>query len=150
MSLSVIEKESENRLITNRDLKKEEVILTFKGEITSTPSKYSIQIGQNEHLDIPDGEIGNPDYYWIFLNHSCAPNTYIKNKQLIALEDIPAATELTFNYNTTEYNMATPFQCNCQKENCQKEIKGFKYLSSDQKENIKTPVAPYLKTFISQ
>jgi len=150
MLLSVVEQGNEKCLITNRELAKEEIIINFKGEITSTPSKYSIQINRNEHLDVPEGKMGTPDYYWAFLNHSCAPNTYIKNKQLIALKDIPTGTELTFNYNTTEFDMATPFTCSCQHQNCQKEIRGYKYLTNTQKQNIKNYTASYLKAFISQ
>ncbi|MCO6500381.1 MAG: SET domain-containing protein-lysine N-methyltransferase [Vicingus serpentipes] len=150
MFLSIAKNKNENQLITNRELIKEEIILNFKGDITSQPSKYSIQIGKNEHLDVPERKMGTPDYYWAFLNHSCAPNTYIKNKRLIALTDIPAGTELTFNYNTTEYDMATPFTCNCQDQNCLKEIKGYKYLTNSEKEAIKNYTASYLKAFISQ
>lgn len=148
MFLSITENKNEKRLTTNRELMKEEIILHFIGNATSTPSKYSIQIEKNEHLDVPEGKMGAIDYCWAFLNHSCEPNTYIKNKQLVALKDIPKGNELTFNYNTTEYDMATPFQCKCQHQKCQKEIRGYKYLTASQKEDINYYTAHYLKALI--
>jgi len=126
--LTITESKNEKRLITTQPLKKRELIFTLKGELRAIPSKYSLQINENTHLDVPSGELGNLEYAWAFLNHSCAPNCYMKNQELYASEDIDANTELTFNYNTTEYDMATPFICKCGSENCLGEIRGYKHL----------------------
>ena len=111
--------------------------MNIDGIITSSPSKYTIQIDKNQHLDIPYGidKIENK-HYWAALNHSCNPNSFIHNQQLIALQDIVAESDLTYNYNTTEYNLNSPFSCNCNQDNCFKKIKGFKFLTPEQKQFI--------------
>jgi len=145
MPLSVITKKNEKQLITNCKLKKGTLIFNLTGDICSHASKYSIQIDQNKHIDVPKGKMEDPLYCWAFLNHSCTPNTYIKNKQLIAITDISPKSELTFNYNTTEYKISNPFKCNCSHKNCRKEINGYKYLTEEQKIEISDFTAPYLK-----
>ena len=46
---------------------------------------------------VEDSEIGDAD----FVNHSCAPNCGIKGQlMVVALTDIPAGVELTFDYGT--------------------------------------------------
>ena len=88
--------------------------------------------------------MGDNAYPWVYLNHSCSPNCYLKNNQLFALAAIDAQTELTFNYNTTEFEMASPFNCNCGSDNCLKKIKGYKYLTPNQRQKIAEFTAPYL------
>ncbi len=84
------------------------------------------------------------------LNHSCNPNCYIdfENLNLIALKDIKKGDELSFNYNTSEYDLidqGCSFECRCGSENCIKEIKGFKFLSEGEKKEIIEFASPYIK-----
>jgi hypothetical protein len=115
----------------NKPFEKGEAILLLKGILSKTPSKYSIQISPTDHLepltDSPNDEFSS----WRFLNHSCEPNSYVDVKQmaLVAGRNIRAGEEICFNYNTTEYDMAAPFLCNCGSKECFGEIKGFKHLS---------------------
>ncbi len=113
-----------------RDFKKEEVIFPLEGVKVDKATKYTIQTDINEHI-IPD--------FGKYLNHSCNPNCYLDYKEFVfrAIKDIKENEELQFNYNTTEYDMANPFECNCKSENCYGTIKGYKYLNEEQKQKIK-------------
>lgn len=82
-----------------------------------------------------------------FLNHSCEPNSYIDFNKLClrALRDIEKGEEIRYNYMTTEYVLHEKFICDCGSRQCYKNVKGFKYLSRDQKLKLKPYLSPYLR-----
>ncbi|HLI46297.1 MAG TPA: SET domain-containing protein [Geobacterales bacterium] len=137
-------------VFANKDIKKDEIILVFHGDLikadlTNIHSPYALQLDFSLYL-LPSGE-GK------FINHSCEPNCklLLSNKQLflIALRDIRKDEELCYNYNTSEYDMGVDaFVCSCNSKNCIKFIKGFKYLSKDQKQRIKDLLLPYLYNLV--
>jgi len=92
-----------NGVYTTKSVKKGDVVYILKGEIFSQPTRESIHIGNNQHIY---------DEYGIFINHSFTPNIYIDHINVVALCDIEKDTELAFNYNDTEINMAAPFYVN--------------------------------------
>ncbi|MEL6318163.1 MAG: SET domain-containing protein-lysine N-methyltransferase [Pseudomonadota bacterium] len=83
-----------------------------------------------------------PDRHALFdepaclINHSCGPITGVRDNPVggydfIALADIPAQTEVTFDYATTEYvSVAVPV-CLCGAVNCRGASGGFTTLPSD-------------------
>lgn len=87
-------------LYTIQAYKKGEIVFILSGEIFDKPSRETIHIGNNKHIY---------DSFGIFINHSFTPSVYIDNVNVIALHDISIDTEITFNYNTSEINMASPF-----------------------------------------
>lgn len=127
---------------------KDTIILHLEGVVIQEPTKYSIQVDTHQHLEIPENI--NPfsisAYHWKFLNHSCLPNGYfnMQDKTFRALKNILKGEEITFNYNTTEYKLATPFQCQCHSGNCYGEIKGFRFLSLKQQNEIQHLLVPHL------
>lgn len=87
-----------------------------------------------------------------FLNHSCQPNCSInwEKLNLVALRNIKKDEELTYNYNTSEYDLINlikncSFKCNCNTKDCIGEIKGFKHLDLKEKKKIKKFLSPFLK-----
>jgi SET domain-containing protein len=106
-------------------------------------SRYSLQMNVDTHVEL--------DAPAILLNHSCEPNTGVKNNHLggynfIALKDISTEEEITFDYETTEYiSIAVP-KCNCGSKNCRKEIRGFKFLPESIRRQYGEYIADYLKT----
>ena len=100
------------------------------------------------HIDADPMKVGTePDkYIWRFLNHSCNPNCYFNPEklELIALTDIEPNTELSINYLCTEYEMATPFTCNCGEPSCLKQIWGYKFLSKLEKKTLSINVANHI------
>ena len=116
------------------------VIFYLRGDVVARPSKYTIQLGSNEHLTFPAKRKRNDvlDYCWQYLNHCCAPNGYINTaeRSFRALRDIAPGEEITFNYLTTESEMAMPFDCNCGSANCFGFIQGRNFLTLEQADRL--------------
>lgn len=133
-------------VIANEPIESGEVIFPLSGKIVKQPTKYSIQISKNEHLLLHSNDPNDLDSMWEFMNHSCGPNAYcdIEKMCVVAKKQINANEEIRFNYNTTEYEMASPFACKCKTANCYQEICGYKFLSEEQRKNL-TYIAPHIK-----
>ncbi len=139
-------------LFAEKLLKRDSIIFHFDGKIdddTHTNSK-SLQIDDNKFLE---STVKFDD----FLNHSCNPNCYIdwQNLNLVALRDIQIGEEISFNYNTSEYDLINlvkncSFKCGCNSKNCIGEIRGFRYLTEQQKKKIQKFVSPFLKKKFEQ
>ena len=74
------------------------------GKPTKSPTRTSIQIEEGLHME---GELGS------CINHSCDPSCSIEGFSIVALKDIEAGEEITFNYNENEDVVSSPFECNC-------------------------------------
>lgn len=125
------------------------LIINLKGAISTEVSRYSVQVGENEHLNLPDGMVTviDPGYFWKYLNHSCAPNGYINTAERTfrALRQIRTGEEVTFNYLTTEDDMAAPFQCDCTAAQCFGLIRGRKHLTDSQQKGLAATLATHLQ-----
>ena len=118
----------------------------MEGKLTAQPSRYSVQVGDHLHLapgEKPSAEEPLDRYFWRFMNHSCHPNTVIREREVFACRDIQPGDAVTFDYNTTEWEMAEPFRCRCGSASCLKEIRGFKHLTAAQRDRLPL-VAPHL------
>lgn len=124
-------------LVATKDFESGDVVLILHGEITSTPSRYSVQIGPDRHIEVPD-EVkasGSLDRYrWRFLNHSCAPNAAFEGRALIAAQTIRASEQITFDYNTTEFDLASPFACHCGAKDCCGVVRGARWQKDEAEE----------------
>jgi hypothetical protein len=104
--------------VASENIKSNEIIYEFTGEPIPFPTRTSIE-SINGHVEDEMGQ---------YLNHNCKPNAIIVNSmskewtgmKVIAIQDIDKGTEITFDYNSTERELANPFECNC----CNKLIKG--------------------------
>jgi hypothetical protein len=135
-------------LVAAKDVAAGTSVLVIEGAEVSRPSRFSVQVGEHAHIDLPAG--GAPEdvadrYPWQFTNHSCEPNTLLSGRSLVALRPIRAGEEVTFNYNTTEYALAEPFACHCGSPGCAKTIRGFRYLSRGRREQLRALLAPHLR-----
>lgn len=146
--VKAVKKNTYFSLVATEIISAGEIILQLKGNISPTPGKYSVQVGTKEHLFPFSEDPKDESSFFRFINHSCSPNSYFHfpDRNLIALSDIGENEEIVFHYCTTEYEMASPFQCLCKSENCLTEIKGFKYLSQEQSKKLLPLVAPHLKS----
>jgi len=115
----------------------------FEAEFVEYPTKYTIQVDKRKHL-VTEGNLG------AFLNHSCDPNSRIvaETLEVIANRPIKKGEEVTFNYLSSEWEMASPFTCRCGSKNCMGTIKGFRQLSMDQKMQLADLALPYLRRLI--
>lgn len=111
-----------------RDISHGEVVFREAGDAVSSPTMHSIQIGINKHLSI-QGEAR-------FLSHSNNPNCKVAIYDgsthpidIVALKEIPKGTALTFDYASTEWNMAAAF------EDCEsgQRCAGFKHLGAEER-----------------
>ena len=138
-------------LFARRLIKKGSIIFHFEGIISDDEhtNSESLQIDDNKFLESTLKFDDN-------LNHSCSPNCYVDwdKLNLISLKDIHKGEELSFNYNTADYDLVSliedcSFKCNCG-ANCIKEVKGFRYLSQIQKRRILRLISPFLKKKFKQ
>lgn len=108
------------------------------GAVSSRPDRHSLQLGEQRHLHVPAdmNETEHPEFFWRYLNHSCQPNGFINTAELtfVALRKISKGEECTFNYLTTEVEMAAPFTCRCGAVTCFGLIQGSAHLCGGQEE----------------
>ena len=87
---------------------------------------HSVQIDANLHL------LANDDL--IYTNHSFTPNCQMKvytnppKLQLVAIKEIKPEEELSFDYNTTEWELSCPFE----DISTHKKVTGAKYLDASE------------------
>lgn len=146
--VGVVRATSEYRLVAIRPFVAGDRLFRMEGELTSSPSRYSVQIGENQHVDLGTGHALEEildRYFWRFMNHSCEPNTVVRGREVLACRDIDVWEDVTFNYNTTEYDMAEPFQCRCESPICRGRIQGFKHLSEADRHCLEPLLPPHLR-----
>lgn len=122
-----------------------DVVLVMEGAEIDTPDRYTVQIGPELHLSpsrIPEGVHDAVGCEFMFTNHSCSPNIYIQNLSFIARMDIFPGDEITFDYETTEYEMAEPFQCHCGSVDCRGIIRGSRFLEKIPNNNFNQKTNP--------
>lgn len=111
-------------------IKTDESILEFIGPIISLAEALQkpkdklsnpLQIGPKEYIDIAEPGV--------LANHSCLPNSGIKNDRfLVALKDILPGEEICYDYSTTMDEDNWTLRCECGEENCRNVIRDFKDL----------------------
>jgi hypothetical protein len=123
-------------------------LFTVDGELRDVPSRYSLQVGVGEHLDLPDG-CGHEEimdrFFWRFMNHSCEPNAMVDGCGVSAVTDIEPGEEITFHYNTTEWEMAEPFDCECGSGGCEGRVAGYANTSPEARKRIAPWLAAHLR-----
>lgn len=119
-------------LVARAEAEAGQVLFGLRGEIQIQPSRFSVQVGIDKHLDLPaDCTLREQiqRYAWSFLNHCCAPNTRIVGRDVIAIRTIRSGEELSFDYDDNEFRMAEPFDCACGASTCRGQVGGFAHLS---------------------
>jgi SET domain len=109
-------------------------LFRIEGLETRTPSFASVQVGPELHIDMDpalDLTAQMDLYPWRFMNHRCDPNCIIADRAVIARRAIQAGEELTFDYESNEYDMAEPFECGCNSAGCVGLIRGWKHRLQD-------------------
>jgi len=67
--------------------------------------------------------------YAYYLNHSCNPNSGIRDKVIIvAMRDIERGEEITLDYSITEADRTGKLKCKCGDQNCRKIIRSIQFL----------------------
>ena len=142
-SVEVIRGEGYARLHALRSIAPDEVVFPLEGRPVNRPTRFTIQVGAHAHLD-PISEQQSP---WGYLNHGCDPNVAIdvRRRAVIARHPIATGDELRFDYNTTEWELAEPFVCNCGSPRCVGVAMGFAYLSPARQKALLRDAAPHIR-----
>ncbi|MFW6089383.1 MAG: SET domain-containing protein [Gemmatimonadota bacterium] len=130
------------RLVTTAPVASGEEILALDGVVRATPTRYSIQIGPDEHLD----DMGPIDA----TNHRCDPSAFIDFSDperivLRALRALSVWDEVSIHYCATEYDMTSPFDCHCGADACLGRIRGYRYVSDDVACDLEPWLSPVLR-----
>lgn len=128
--IAVVPIEEHHGLVATKHFAVGDLILILEGEVVDRPSRFSVQIAPDRHVEVPaEVKLARPldRYRWRFLNHSCEPNAAFDDRRLIALRPIAAAEQITFDYNTTEYDLASPFECHCGSAGCCGVVRGARW-----------------------
>ncbi|MSU34443.1 MAG: SET domain-containing protein-lysine N-methyltransferase [Pedosphaera sp.] len=150
-SVGIVRAASEYRLVAILPFVAGDRLFQVEGELTSHPSRNSIQVGENQHIDLGVGHTQEEildRYFWRFMNHSCEPNVVVRGRAVLACRDIEAWEDITFDYNTTEYDMAEPFECRCGSPICRGRIQGFKYLSEADQRRLEPFLPPHFRVYL--
>jgi hypothetical protein len=93
-------------VFVTRDIKKGDIVFKLLGNIVNKPTRTSVQIGRDKHVE--NSLAGH-------VNHSCQPNVRVnrRSRAFVSLRDIKQGEEMTFNYNDNEDVLAEPFTCAC-------------------------------------
>lgn len=148
-AVAVLVEETQRRLVAAAPIPAGTEIFSLVGRETRVPTRYSIQVGPEMHLDSDDlatDEARVRDRYWMYLNHSCEPSAWIRGLSVMALRDIAPGEGVTFDYNATEYAMAEPFDCHCGAPSCVGRVAGYAALDATGRERIRPYASRYLLT----
>lgn len=120
-----------------------EVLFELSGTVESAPDRHTLQVGRDVHL-------ASSEELWRYLNHACAPNARLDlgpgtpYGRVLARTPIAPGQEVTFDYTTTEWDMATPFPCACGAPPCLGLISGAKHLSDAQLARLAPELMPHI------
>jgi hypothetical protein len=99
----------------------------------------SIQIGERLYL-VGDPSPGNQ------INHSCAPNCGIAgNVSVIAMREIEAGEELTYDYAMSDGSDFDQFECTCSAPECRGKVTGSDWMLPELHERYAGYFSDYLR-----
>ena len=124
-----------------------DVLMTIResdAEVRTEPSKFTIHIGRGRHL--------YPGDVLMRMNHSFEPTIRLELPAqhtddadallvLVADRQIEPGDPITFDYNTTEWEMAEPFAC----AGTGRQVRGFKHLSAPEREAMLGRALPHIR-----
>lgn len=147
-NVGVLVEEGQRRLVARRDIAAGETIFSLVGRETLVATRYSIQVGPELHLDSDDLDTDDArvrERYWMYLNHSCEPSAWVRGRSVIARQDITVGEGVTFDYNSTEWDMASPFDCTCGTSACVGVVRGYRHLNPPARARLTAYLAAYLR-----
>lgn len=128
-------------------------ILFLDGDLFDRPTRFSVQVGVDRHVDAPrnvDPRGRANRYVWRFLNHSCRPNAVLHERMLVANRAIAAGEQVSFDYESNEWDMAEPFACGCREASCRGWIRGFRHLSDEARERVLPLASSHVLSMLQQ
>jgi len=121
-------------LFTSKDIKEGEVAFVMKGpKIKYHPKNKEEAMAIQNCVGIGKDLYIYPSSPYVFINHHCEPNLIADENNpaaYVAIRDIKAGEELTFDYSTSEYS-EWEMECSCSSPKCRKVIKSIDKLPAD-------------------
>mmetsp|Transcript_15203 Transcript_15203/g.18809 ORF Transcript_15203/g.18809 Transcript_15203/m.18809 type:complete len:221 (+) Transcript_15203:471-1133(+) len=135
-----------DKAVAKIHLKAGTLINEFVAPVLTAPTMHTVQLCERVHVAPTRGAE--------FISHACTnTNTRIMVDsenyvgRFFVTRDVEAGEDLSFNYNTTEWDMNSPFACSC--ESCRatnsKHIRGFKHLSLEERIAIIDETSPLIR-----
>jgi hypothetical protein len=142
VKIEIIENKGKS-VFANKTFEVGDIVISSKREyVEQERTIHSIQWDEETHILIDEpGRL---------VNHSCDANVIIRTNSndsydFVAFKKIEIGTELTLDYETTEFISISVPKCLCGSERCRKTIIGFKFRSELLKSLYNNNVADYLK-----
>jgi SET domain-containing protein len=121
-----------------------ELVMIFSGPLLQRAQvdfdDYHLQVGEDQYI----GASGGADDY---VNHSCEPNCgFADGLNLVALRDIAADEELTWDYGTAiDEDDFAGFPCDCGAVACRGRVVSFRHLTPQVQRRLRPWLLPYLR-----
>lgn len=120
-------------LFTSKDIKKGDVAFVMKGpKIKFHPKNREESMSTPNIVGLDKDLYIEPISPYVFINHHCEANLAVNEDGVsyVALRDIRAGEELTFDYSISEYS-DWEMPCSCGSKNCRRTIKSVDELPKD-------------------
>jgi uncharacterized protein len=145
VSIKLIKNKGKGLFANNHFLPGQIVVSGKREKIVSKRTNYSFQINFDTHIQM--------DTRARSMNHSCDPNTGVRNNMFggydfIALRIIVPGEEVTWDYETTEFESISVSNCFCQTNTCRKSTKGFKFRQDELLSKYGIYLADYIKFYL--
>jgi hypothetical protein len=126
-----------------------ETLVVWGGEVVDGPTlramsndKFRLALQVEEDLYLLSTNEGPAD--WI--NHACTPNAGLRGQVvLVALRDIRAGEEVTFDYATSDGSSYDEFECGCGSRACRGRVTGDDWRLPELQERYAGHFSPYLQ-----
>lgn len=111
-----------------------------------TVRRYSLQVEEDQYLvSLSDCEPAD------YVNHSCSPNSGLSGQiALVAMRDIQAGEEVTYDYAMSDGSSYDEFQCGCGSEKCRTSISGHDWQKPELWLRYEGHFSPYLQRRIDR
>ena len=133
-------------LFANTRFKKNHILFTVEGKLRVDSYGPDYWIGARWFgIDDRTWLSTSRNSYAYYLNHSCNPNSGIRDKVVIvAMRDIERGEEITLDYSITEADPYWKMKCKCGNRNCRKIIRSIQFLP----EEIYRRYEPFVPEFL--
>jgi len=137
-------------VVAARAIARGELIVVWSGTLVSdeelngmpqTVRRYSLQVEENQYLvSLSDCEPAD------YVNHSCDPNSGLSGQiTLVAIRDIEAGEEITYDYAMSDGSPYDEFGCSCGSARCRGRVSGDDWRSAEIWRRYAGYFSPYLQ-----
>ena len=113
--------------------------------LPQTVRRYSLQVEENQYL-VSLSDCEPPD----FVNHSCEPNAGLSGQiALVAMRDIEAGEEITYDYAMSDGSAYDEFECGCGAAACRGRVSGEDWKRGELWQRYAGYFSPYLQRRIA-